>query len=687
MQTPRLQDNSSDDQLTRPRSESRIAGGRGSCRAVSAWRWQSAFACLTAALSANVLLAVPLSAQEREVIVELDREQIYEGESARYRIFLNHFDQPVEPELKGFDAFEVRRTGTQRVDSSSISIINGRQRRVVRRGIIYEYVLTPKQAGELQIPAPVVEVDGEQLPAKSLTLSVIAAEDQDMVILEMTATHEAVYPMQPFDVSLKVLVKPIPDPLSGRDPLSVQSPLVQLTLPWAEDEAIAAGIQPKIPGERWLSSQRSREAGGFSINGRDSSRSPFGGLDSFFNGRSEGFRPTTKRVRRTDAGGRRLEYWEYTFTRTFVGEKVGEYAFGPATVKGIVGVRVDTRGELDGEPVYAFAQPVTVRVKDVPTTGRPDSYSGAVGRFEIGADLSPQQAKVGDPMTLTLWLRGQGTLDNALAPKLESIDGFNQHFKVYEATEETRDDARLFTYSVRPKGIDTKEVPPIPISYFDVEQETFVTLRTDPIAITVTEADRLNSGEIAIAGSPRAEPSGIESRAEGIFANVTDLRQLRDETVRPDRWFLSLGSLVGLFFVVTLVTQRVQRLHSDRSLQRRRSAAADARRRLQAAVREAKGSSGSGSRNGAEAISEALIGLVADATDTPHGVLTSTNAVSKLRELGVADEMVVRVRDVMQSCDDARYGAASDALADLPSQAASVLEDLVRAMKGQRLLS
>jgi hypothetical protein len=634
---------------------------------------------------AFTLVASSLTAQDREVIVELDRDQIYEGESARYRIFLSHFDQPVEPDLTGFDAFTVQRTGTQQVNTSSITIINGRRQQVVRRGFIYEYVLTPKQSGRLQIPAPVVKVDGEQLPTKSLTLSVVAATEQDIVILEMTTSHSIVYPMQPFDISLKVLIKPIPEPENDHDPLSVQNPLVQLTLPWAEDEALPTGVMPKMPGERWLGSMSNR-SGGFSINGRDSSRSILGGggFGGLFRDLAEGFRPTPKRIRRADASGRRLEYWEYTLTRTFVGEKVGEYVFGPATVKGTFGVRVDTRGQLEGEAVYAFAKPVSVRVKDVPTAGRPDSYTGAVGRFEIGAEVSPHEVKVGDPMTLTLWLRGQGTLENALAPKLESIDEFAKHFKIYEATEETRDDSRRFTYSLRPKSVETTEVPSIPISYFDVEKETFVTLQSDPIPISVTAADRLASGEIAMAAPKQANSANIEVRAEGIFANVTDLRQLRDESVHPDRWFLSLGGLTGLFFVVALVTQRVQRLKSDTSLQRRRSATADARRRLQAAIRVAKEGD---TRGGAEAISEAFIGLVADVTNTPHGVLTSTNAVNKLHEFGVAEPIVSRVRDVMQTCDDARYGATNGSMSDLPTKAAGVLDDLVRAMKGQRLLS
>ena len=192
------------------------------------------------------------------------------------------------------------------------------------------------------------------------------------------------------------------------------------------------------------------------------------------------------------------------------------------------------------------------------------------------------------------------------------------------------------------------------------------------------------SGEIAMAKPKQAESANVEVRAEGIFANVTDLRQLRNETVHPNRWFLSLGGLTGLFFVVALVTQRVQRLQSDPSLQRRRNAASDAKHRLQSAIRVANSGDAKG---GAEAISEALIGLVADVTNTPHGVLTSTNAVNKLRELGLAEPIVSRVRDLMQTCDDARYGATGTSMSELPAVATGVLDELVRAMKGQRLLS
>ena len=94
------------------------------------------------------------AAQEPEVIVEVDRQQLYEGESLIYRVTLNHVDNPSPPTLNGFDAFTVEFVGEQSLDSHQLTIINGRRSEVIRRGHQYNYRLTPKQSGSLTIPAP-----------------------------------------------------------------------------------------------------------------------------------------------------------------------------------------------------------------------------------------------------------------------------------------------------------------------------------------------------------------------------------------------------------------------------------------------------------------------------------------------------------------------------------------------------
>ena len=60
-------------------------------------------AVLSACLSGT---ASDLLAQSPELIVEIEKNEVYEGESVLYRITLNHVENPKAPILNGFEAFE-----------------------------------------------------------------------------------------------------------------------------------------------------------------------------------------------------------------------------------------------------------------------------------------------------------------------------------------------------------------------------------------------------------------------------------------------------------------------------------------------------------------------------------------------------------------------------------------------------
>ena len=128
----------------------------------------------------------------------------------------------------------------------------------------------------------------------------------------------------------------------------------------------------------------------------------------------------------------------------------------------------------------------------------------------LAGSLVPPEVKVGDPLTLTLTLRGEGTLDAARAPDLTARAEVTDRFRVYEATEETRDGARLFNYSLRPLKPGEVVFPAIPVSYFDVDKEQYVTLQTQPISLAVKQAERIGEGEIAVAPAARSGGTSVE---------------------------------------------------------------------------------------------------------------------------------------------------------------------------------
>ena len=149
-------------------------------------------------------------AQRPELIVEVDRQEIYKGESVLYRVTLNHIENPTAPRLDGFDDFQVASVGERSLDSQRITIINGVRSQVIRRGREYSFQLTPLRTGNLTIPGPTTVVDGEQLQGNVVALRVIPPEDQDVVILEMNSDLTTVYPMQPFTLSLTMAIKALP---------------------------------------------------------------------------------------------------------------------------------------------------------------------------------------------------------------------------------------------------------------------------------------------------------------------------------------------------------------------------------------------------------------------------------------------------------------------------------------------
>ena len=110
--------------------------------------------------------------------------------------------------------------------------------------------------------------------------------------------------------------------------------------------------------------------------------------------------------------------------RTMVPLKTGTFDFEPASV--VVDVVTRWRRDLFGGRVperlrkrRAEDLPRRLVVREIPSLGRPPGFAGAVGQgftLEVSADRSVVQ--IGDPIQLTLVLRGDGNLESAGLPTL-----------------------------------------------------------------------------------------------------------------------------------------------------------------------------------------------------------------------------------------------------------------------------
>ncbi len=643
-------------------------------------------ASLSRAIGATLFLTSFLAglAPAQSVETELARKQIYLGEAVTYRVHVLNAEPESAPDLQLEDmGVEYRGQGSQ------ISSFNFNSRNMsATRKLTYEYKLVPEKSGRLVIPGPTVELPGgETLQGPKRTLRVIPPEKQDLVIGQIALDPPQVYPLQPFLVTLKLFVHVLPDEYRDQDPLRFladQPPALEV--PWVEE---ISGLRSNSLSD-WLGSRKSNNAPrgqtswGFTINGLQEAQRSFFLFDRQTD-RTIVFdlkgRPATEQdVDGTpDLAGRAADYWVYSLEREYVPESLGNYRFGPVSIKGQFLDKELRNGRGQGRDIYTLAPAIEMNVRNVPEQGRPDSYTGAFGKFRVSAELTPRKVRVGDPMTLTLSVIGNGNLEDIAPPPLKSVPAISDHFKIYEATSETRDQQRVFTWSLRPSHAELTELAPIPFSYFDVDKERFVTIRTEPLMIQVEEAARMDAQEI-VAARPEtvSDSTTLQARTEGLFAPITDSRGLRVQSTNVIALSAYLGALGFLYLAALLMIPRWKRLREDPTHRRRRGAAPRCRERL-AQFRKAVAE-----QNLSEASTSArlaLAGVVADAAQVPEAGLTSREVRDHLTRLGVEESLGERTAKLLDDWEASLYGMPPEDLNALTTSTGDLSEQLLRALK------
>lgn len=605
-----------------------------------------------------------------EILTELARTQIYEGESVLYQVTMNNMENPPDPDMSAFVDFRVEFVSVTPIDSHFKSIINRRVTEIRRYGRAYRYLLWPMRSGVIEVPSPTTEVDGVLLAGDALRLEVLVPEKQDLAIMELEVDRQRAYLMQPFTVTLTIFVKVLPSPHSAQSPVSLtEAPA--LNIPYVDE---IDGLDTDSISN-WLSPIMDEKMG-FSINNLTAGRRH---LMSLFDTAPLGrFLPEQKRVNRPDAAGDETEYAKYTLSRRFTPTKTGAFVFGPVTLKGRFVTRIDSRNRISAEKIYTAVAAKVVTVTDAPLDGRPESYIGAVGRFTVDANLNPPRARVGDPVTLTLTLRGAGTLERAFAPPIGENEAVAERFRVYDATEETRGRSRIFTYSLRPLSEKVTEFPSVPVTWFDWEGDRFKTVWTDAIPIEVEVADILDDGDIVSGARENGTGRSIEAQREGIFADVMDLSGLRNERVRPERWAGLWAGMGGVYLLAAFGVRFGRKRYGDPAALRRRGASA----RAQARIREAQGFFRQNrNADGTEAVKKALTRFVADLRGANPEGLTHRDLEEGLVQSGLDVETASKIARIREECDAARYGLSVDEAAQLGTEAQSALEGAVRSLR------
>jgi len=209
------------------------------------------------------------------------------------------------------------------------------------------------------------------------------------------------------------------------------------------------------------------------------------------------------------------------------------------------------------KPVQIASEPITMEVRSLPETAKPDNFTGAVGRFTLQLDAQPTEIDPGEPVTLTMTVSGSGNFNQVTAPAISREAGIKAYTptQTFSADTSPYRGVKQFQQAVIFTDPAVTALPPVTFSYFDPEEKRYRTLFSDPVPVTIKPS---TSAYAAVA--PQLTGEAVENLPDPAAPAIslvpvkltpgTPVERIRPPFLAP--WFISAASLcvfmiVGLF--------------------------------------------------------------------------------------------------------------------------------------------
>ena len=301
---------------------------------------------------------------------------------------------------------------------------------------------------------------------------------------------------------------------------------------------------------------------------------------------------------------------------------------------------------------------LTVNVSPLPA-GKPASFMGGVGEFDMKSSITTTELKANEAVTLKLEISGVGNLKLVTTPEVD----FPQDFETYDPKVDNKftltrnglSGKKVIEYLAIPRHAGTFTIPSIEFSYFDLKSKSYKTLSTEPYELNVAKGE------------------GASEQVVSNFTNKEDVRLIGQDiryiktgsvTLIPKGQFL-FGSWVYyvcyivplLLLVVVVVIYRKRAIDSlNVSKVRNKNANKMAVKRLKLAAKLLKESKQEAFY---EEVLKALWGYISDKMNIPVAHLSKDNVEQQLMQHGVDKALSDEFLQLLNECEFARYAPSS----------------------------
>ncbi|MCF0225247.1 MAG: protein BatD [Fibrobacter sp.] len=312
------------------------------------------------------------------------------------------------------------------------------------------------------------------------------------------------------------------------------------------------------------------------------------------------------------------------------------------------------------------SKPIKITVKPLPEEGRPENFSGMVGNYSLKADVDKTNLKVGEALTLSLTLKGDGTPGTITDVKLPDFTDFravppenNITKKISGPKVVTTKTTNIFLY---PKKKGEFTIPEISYSWFNPAKKKYETATAGPWNILVEKGDAPTAQAIFNPQVPGANSAGGPPtvQKQEIEALGTDIRFIHKVGSTQDGkapykeiwlWIAFLAAIPAYFATVFLV-KRNRKQNSDTALARRNQANKMLKTRF---ARANEALSKGDAKALYAALENGLIDYLSDLTNLEFRGMTRDQMKTELEKLGVKENIIESINGWLEKCAFARY--------------------------------
>ena len=546
-------------------------------------------------------------------------------------------------------------SGPNMSSSSNISLINGVRTSVKKQ--TYTYILRPMQEGTFTIPAATIVVDGNQMKSNEITIKVLTP-------YQPSSSAQQSSSQQGMAVSSSSTGK------IGNDDLFIVATVNKKKV--YEQEAILLTYKIYTTVNLTNVSGKMPDLKGFHTQEVEM---PKGNREfelEHYNGRNYRTIVWSQYVLFPQQSGQ-LEIPSITFEGT-IAQMVQSYDPFEAFFNG---------GSNYVNVQKAITTPkLTIDVLPLPS-GKPASFYGGVGDFNISSSISTTELKENEAVTLKLVISGTGNMKLIKTPEVK----FPADFEVYDPKVDNKftlktgglSGNKVIEYLAIPRHGGEYTIPAVEFSYFDAKTGAYKTLTTPEYTLNVAKGS----------GTSSSAPTGYVSKEE-LRLLGQDIRFINlDETKYQPKGKCLYGTMgywlwyiiPFMAFIVIIVVYRKQAVeNANIAKARTKKAGKVATRRLKVAKQKMRASDKAGFY---DEVLKALWGYLGDKLSMPVSELSKDNIATKLAERQVSEELVAECMALVGECEFARYAPSlSNArVEDIYAKVDDLMDKLENAIK------